>query len=667
MPLPFTSEQIHLTHPKYRADIDGLRALAVLSVVSFHAFPGLLKGGFVGVDIFFVISGFLITSIILNSLQKGTFSFGEFYVRRIKRIFPALILVMSACLAFGWFALLPREYEQLGKHIAAGAGFVSNFFFWQELATGYFDSASETKPLLHLWSLGIEEQYYIIWPALLYLAWKRHVGFLILAGTITAISFTWNIQIVRADAVQAFFSPLPRFWELLAGSFLAYLTLHKISIRDKALLMLGSVLGKSDSLLKLAGAWLRHAQSVLGVLLIGLAVLLVNKDKAFPGWWVLLPIAGAYLIISAGQHAWLNRTVLSNRVLVWIGLISYPLYLWHWPLLSFARIMESKTPSISIRLVAIVLALVFAWLTYRFIEHPIRFGSKKRSWLILLPLMTIFGGVGYATYAMDGYRQRFTENELGQIDALGKGKLTAIWAPCGSAQGISEACRILYPNKPPEVALLGDSHARHFAFALQDIYAPLGMNIVAQGNRGCTPFFELGKNDVLNALCRGVMEKALNDVIASSSIHTVVMGSFAKVRIEDYGGKIYKSAMYYTLKRLVAADKQVIFIVDAPNLGFNPEECVPIRPLYFPGHQVKSPCATSRYRFEAKNAEFHQIIRDARKEFPMVKFIDAYKYFCGGDYCQAMIDGILLYRDEHHLNSEGAHYFARKASKEFLD
>ena len=155
----------HLSHPKYRPDIDGLRAIAVLSVVCFHAFPDLLKGGFIGVDIFFVISGFLISTIIFENLDKGTFSFSEFYSRRIKRIFPALLLVLIACYSFGWFALLADEHKQLGKHIAAGAGFVSNFVFWNE--SGYFDNAAETKPLLHLWTLGIEEQFYIIWPLLL--------------------------------------------------------------------------------------------------------------------------------------------------------------------------------------------------------------------------------------------------------------------------------------------------------------------------------------------------------------------------------------------------------------------------------------------------------------------------------------------------------------------
>jgi peptidoglycan/LPS O-acetylase OafA/YrhL len=165
------------THPKYRPDIDGLRAIAVLSVIGFHAFPEWIKGGFIGVDIFFVISGYLISTIIIENLKNDSFSFVDFYSRRIRRIFPALLLVLIASYAVGWFTLLAEEYAQLGKHIAAGAGFVSNLVLWNE--SGYFDAASDTKPLLHLWSLGVEEQFYVIWPLLMWITWKRKLNFLI--------------------------------------------------------------------------------------------------------------------------------------------------------------------------------------------------------------------------------------------------------------------------------------------------------------------------------------------------------------------------------------------------------------------------------------------------------------------------------------------------------
>ncbi|QNF13917.1 acyltransferase [Aeromonas jandaei] len=220
-----TSHTSHLSHPKYRPDIDGLRAVAVLSVVAFHAFPAWMKGGFIGVDVFFVISGFLITTIIFENLDRGTFSFTEFYARRIRRIFPALALVLLMCLTIGWFLLLPEELNQLGSHIAAGAGFVSNLVLWGE--SGYFDNAAESKPLLHLWSLGIEEQFYIFWPFFLWLAWKKKFNLLTLTTLVALASLYFNLKGIKQDATAAFYSPQTRFWELLSGSILAWFVLYK--------------------------------------------------------------------------------------------------------------------------------------------------------------------------------------------------------------------------------------------------------------------------------------------------------------------------------------------------------------------------------------------------------------------------------------------------------
>ena len=204
-------------HSTYRPDIDGLRALAVLAVIGFHAFPELIPGGFIGVDVFFVISGFLISTILFENLAAQSFSFLDFYSRRIRRIFPALILVLVSCYLVGWFVLLPDEYSQLGKHMAGGAGFIQNWLLWGE--SGYFDNVAETKPLLHLWSLGIEEQFYIIWPILLWLAYRLRLNLLTLTILTGLISFALNIHgiSVKQDLVATFYSPQTRFWELAIG------------------------------------------------------------------------------------------------------------------------------------------------------------------------------------------------------------------------------------------------------------------------------------------------------------------------------------------------------------------------------------------------------------------------------------------------------------------
>lgn len=401
-----------LSHPKYRPDIDGLRAIAVLSVVIFHAFPAWMKGGFIGVDVFFVISGFLISTIIFESLDKGTFSFAEFYSRRIKRIFPALLLVLISSYAFGWFVLLTDEYKQLGKHIAAGAGFIANFVFWNE--AGYFDNSAETKPLLHLWSLGIEEQFYIAWPLLLWLAWKKNFNLLVLIIFIASISFYLNAKGIKQDLVAVFYSPQTRFWELLCGSLLAWLALYKknclraIKLTIDGWLIKAAYRGKIEA----DGRTLCHVISFLGCTVLVFGFYRITKDMNFPGLWAIIPVLGAFLIILAGPTAWINQKILSNKLVVWFGLISFPLYLWHWPILSFARIIESAVPSPGIRIAAVGLSILLAWMTYKLVEGPIRFGKNSQFKVVtLIFLMVITGFVGYITYSKNGFAFRMKDRE----------------------------------------------------------------------------------------------------------------------------------------------------------------------------------------------------------------------------------------------------------------
>ncbi len=369
----------HLIHPKYRPDIDGLRAVAILSVVTFHAFPSLLKSGFIGVDIFFVISGFLISTIIFSSLERERFSLLEFYIRRIRRIFPALLLILFASLALGWFVLFPDEYKQLGKHTAASAGFIQNFILWRE--SGYFDNAAETKPLLHLWSVAVEVQFYIFWPLLLALVWKRHWSFLKITAAIAAVSFAANIFLVYRHPSAAFYLPISRFWELMVGGVLAYVALHRAHLISQY----------------------KNGQSALGFILILIAFPLLNKGSEFPGWWALLPTLGAFFIISAGPTAWLNEKILGNKLMVWFGLISYPLYLWHWPLLSFLRVTEGDA-SILERLAALLIAVILAWLTYMFVEKPVRLGTNALYQSIaLLVAMSMLVAIGYLGFKQNEF------------------------------------------------------------------------------------------------------------------------------------------------------------------------------------------------------------------------------------------------------------------------
>lgn len=475
--------QQYSIHPKYRPDIDGLRAIAILSVVGFHAFPEWVKGGFVGVDIFFVISGFLISSIIFGNLEKNTFNYYDFYARRIKRIFPALILVLVASYAAGWYLLLPDEFKQLGKHIAAGAGFVSNLVLWNE--AGYFDKASYTKPLLHLWSLGIEEQFYIFWPLLLGLVWKYRLNFLAITILIAAASFAVNVFTVSSDQVADFYSPLSRFWELMIGGMLAYLTLHKPHHLPK------------DT----------NLQSMLGLLLIVIAVASIDQQRAFPGWWALLPTLGAFLVISAQPTAWVNRHFLGNRVLVWIGLISYPLYLWHWTILSFLRITESGIPPIRVRIASVLASLFLAWLTYWAIERPIRFKAKgNRIVVILCALLALIAFIGFNTYQRDGLSFRMMQISP---ELMGyKPNLAKDWrlGQCflEDSDQFSAAC---LEHKRPLIFLWGDSHAAALYSGLKSLQSDFQFGIAQYTAAGCEPL--IGKYVDGEKYCKGINDADL--------------------------------------------------------------------------------------------------------------------------------------------------------------
>ena len=403
---------------KYRSDIDGLRALAISLVIGFHAFPEEIKGGFIGVDIFFVISGFLISTIILKGLDKNNFSFIEFYARRIRRILPALITVLIFCCISCYFFLLPTEIKQLSKHIMGGVGFVSNFILWKE--SGYFDSSVYTKPLLHLWSLSIEWQFYMLWPVTLYACSKRNINLFFVTIILFIISFILNIKGVKTNNIQTFYLPMTRFWELLGGSLLAWGLLYEkklsqtLSVIDQ---MLGKILYNVPPTAD--GKTLKNTKSSLGCLLI-VAGLLCIKKTHFPGWSALMPVLGTVLIIAAGRQAWINNVILSNRFLVWLGLISYPLFLWHWPLLSFAWMMhDDSAPSITLRLTLILISVILSWVTYQFIEKPMRFtetSTSNKKTLILVFVFGLLGCLGYYVYEKNGcvFKEPLIVQELSQ-------------------------------------------------------------------------------------------------------------------------------------------------------------------------------------------------------------------------------------------------------------
>ncbi len=645
------NENKELTHPKYRPDIDGLRAIAVLSVVGFHAFG--VMGGFTGVDIFFVISGFLISTIIFENLEKKTFSFNEFYQRRIRRIFPSLLLVLVVCLVFGWFVLYPDEYGQLGKHVASGAGFISNLVLWSE--SGYFDVVAEKKPLLHLWSLGIEEQFYFFWPIFGWLLWKFRTHFLWMAIVIASISFGLNVWLVSADSIATFYSPLTRFWELLAGGCIAYMGLF-----NKELL---TPVKRNANLF-----------SIIGLVMVFVSVSLLSKDMAFPGWWAALPVIGTSLLIVSGPDSWVSRKVLSIRVLVWFGLISFPLYLWHWPLLTFVRILSDHSRVLIIT--SVITSVLLAWLSYRFIERPIRYGKNQTAKTVaLLVMMVLVAVCGFITYKATGFEFRIDDGQQGRLSKKYRNQVE--WPEtynrteaCTAKYGADQYCLVSDISKPPTAALIGDSHANHFYPGLSEYYKNNGGNLILLGSGGCPPFFEIErvtKPPAANLNCykrtSGLYKYVLDDksikTVFIAFRHSLTFGS--DFVFEDKLNQLtlnnnYQStvdALTRTIQMLEKSGKKVVIIYDTPDLNVDVKACMFVRPFQTKGKG----CKLNEISVIDDFSVYDRMLFDVEKN-TKVQIFDTRPYINGNFPVDA--DGNLNYRDSTHLSYRGSLYFSDK-------
>ena len=620
-----------LLHPKYRADIDGLRAIAVLSVVIYHAFPGNIMGGFIGVDIFFVISGFLISTIIFQNLQNNNFSFIEFYSRRIKRIFPTLILVLSSCTLFGWYFLLSNEYEQLGKHLFFGSAFVSNLILWSE--SGYFDSVAETKPLLHLWSLGIEEQFYIFWPLIVFLAWKIKFNLKLLVSTIILISLAFCIWQTNNNSVAAFYSPQTRFWELLIGSLLAIFILKTKYITTTII---------------------KNIISCIGLLLILISIFTISQDSQFPGWLALIPTIGTALIIFSDTTSWVNKKILSNRALVWFGLISFPLYLWHWPLLSFMRIIEGGKPSILHRISAILIAIFLSWLTLTLIEKPIRFNSHSKLTLpILIITLATIAFFGLNIEINKGYPQReslqnlssnqkvieqmaewkYKKNELCVTKYLSEEPKTYLWLFC-MKNTISS----------PTVMLLGNSYANQIYPGISQNIKLKNQSILSIGDFDATGYerADNGNSNLANRIEH--QRNFINNIIQTTpSLKYVIINGLIESPDEEYI-KNLKNRIDFIEQN----GKVVIVFIPHIKPPFHPKYCFN-RPQF---KQVKD-CDFNLKVRDTQLKNFKPLVDSISVSNKNVLFYDQNELFCNNK-CSYIKDGMPLYRDQVHISEYGS-------------
>lgn len=616
---------------RYRPDIDGLRALAILPVVLFHAgVPG-FSGGFVGVDVFFVISGFLITSIIRDEIAQGRFTIAAFYERRARRILPAFFAMMLVCVPLAALTLYPHQFLAFARSMVAASLFLSSFLFRAE--AGYFDLESEDKPLLHTWSLSVEEIFYIVFPLLLLaLRWRSsHRQLAILIG-IALISLTASSIALSQDprSPSAFFLPYARAWELLLGAVLAYAVLPEIARA------------------------LRETAALAGITMILTAVVLYSDETVFPGLAALLPCLGAALIIYAGQHGhtWGSR-LLSTPGMVWLGTISYALYLWHWPLLVFARAEFGDALGAFGVGVVIALSVLLAALSTRFIERPFRGrrGILERRAVFQLSGagLVLFAVIGVAGVLSDGWAGRYPPEVANVLFA--EQDRDPRQRECLNTKPEHRGCLYGEPGVEPSLALWGDSHAAAYAVMLGELAAERGQSLLAFTMPSCPPLADWARlHQSWRETCRDFQHLALARILDSPSIDTVILSArFAGYPLNDPASG-FAAALRQTIQRLRQHGKRVLVVYPIPEPG----EHLPLalgRALEAgePLHERTQPIAEFRRSF-APVIEF----LDELVETEGIDAIQPSQVLCDDQECVFYRDGIVNYYDEHHLSLTGA-------------
>lgn len=647
------TDQHHSNGIAYRADIDGLRAVAIVPVVLYHGGIAPFTGGYVGVDVFFVISGYLITSFILDRINRGKFSLANFYLRRIRRIFPALFTMMAFCAAAGWFLLTPHDYRRLGESIFATVFFASNILFW--LQSGYFAAPLEARPLLHTWSLGVEEQFYLAYPILLVLLCRLFPRRLVATTlALTVLSFGLGVVTVETHPNLAFFLSPARIWELFVG----------------ALLAMGAIDPPRNA---------KHgeAAAILGAALIGCAVFGFSRDTTFPGFAALIPTIGAGAVIWAGSRGSGTVTrLLSHPAPVLIGKISYSLYLWHFPLLAFAAYVLVGGASLAVRLALIALSVVLAFASWIYVEQPVRrgqwiFGNTKTVFGAAAAALALFGGFGLAAHFAEGFPSRIGEPRL-QILAA-ESDMDADRNLCleiDEDTDISQRplCKFGVPDAVPQFVLWGDSHAESLRAAF-DLAAKKAQRAgIFFGNAGCIPELGIYRG---HSGCLRVNDAIAQYIVSQPSIRTVILagrwGLWAEgtpykheggtmVSLTDGSGASIGNHVGFAagLERLVAkltsTGKRIWLVGPIPEIGYD----VP-RTLFFDSLGVKRDFHLRPTLTEFKDRQaFVFAVFSAIVEKHNASIVWPHEWLCDSQFCQVQKDGRPLYIDDQHLTRSAA-------------
>ena len=641
---------------RYRRDIDGLRALAVLPVVLFHAGFSWFPGGYVGVDVFFVISGFLITSLILNEITKGRFSVASFYERRIRRIFPALFTVLVFSAAIATWLFLPDLLASFAKSLIATASFLSNHFFYREI--GYFAAPADTKPLLHTWSLAVEEQFYIVFPIFMVLACRwggRRWLYIVAAGF--AASLALSIWMTETNPAGAFYLAPGRAWELLLGSMLAAGALPKIGTQ-----------------------WLREALAISGVALIAYAVFCFSASRPFPGPAALIPCLGTAFFLYAGDDgSSITARILSVQPIVFVGLISYSLYLWHWPLLAFARywFFEGLAP---IQLTSIILAsFVLATLSWKFVEQPFRMRrvavGRRSMFSVAATGIAVTLAFGVMTERSGGWPSRLSAEAQAILSTASKKSATKGLDRC-TMRGMEWNCTLDAPTYS-HFAVWGDSHAARMRIAIDEAAKRHGETVDYFVRAGCTPVpgFERGDRD-----CGRRNAAVLGTLIASPDIHTIVLISRFATYLYDsrksVGGTdqsltitatgqpnldaqslriLFAKKLRESVEALVAAGKRVVIVYPVPEIGYQVPQAA--QRYLFMHRDLDTLKGPSPEAYRERQAGVFAML-DGLGNLNAIVRLYPHRRLCDAQKCRVYANGSLLYLDDDHLSDAGARYLA---------
>lgn len=628
-----------------------MRAVAVIAVVLFHfGVPG-FTGGFVGVDVFFVISGYLITSIIWNQRQAGRFSFVEFWARRARRILPALFVMIIAVLAVGWFLLAPKDYEELGRSVRYQVLFVSNILFMRQ--DGYFDVASDLKPMLHTWSLAVEEQFYIIFPLLLTLLSSRLKHWRMALFGVLLVSFGLSVWAVSHHPEKAFFLLPMRAWELLAGAMLAVAPKHAWRLKPMAAQLL----------------------SLLGMGMILLAVFGYNKSTPFPGAAALLPVLGVVLVIFANGH---RETVvgqfLSSRLMVGFGLISYSWYLWHWPVFVFSSYASVEEPSALDSAGLILLTLVLGYLSWKFVETPLR---ERRLLAGRRPIL-LAGALGVLVLALAGQTLRWTDGLPWRLSdqalqyAKGREWRPELMACLADDKTPDDKlfCHYGVEKMPRQAMVWGDSHATALIPVFDDGAKAHGVSVILASSPGCIPVEGL-EHDArcarFNRRVEAVLgEQSVSDVVLvarwSLYLYGDVKGDLGHV-LRTPDGQYDRAAAEQRLAeglrarvtQLRAGGHRVWLVKEVPLQTFSPPyRLTRLAMLDRPVDDVGLAVAEHHKRQVFISQLFAQLAKD-----PAVRVVDPAPKLCDENgFCRAELGGYSLYTDDNHLSEVGARFVA---------